>query len=303
MFELKPYLVERSQLIERELDSALRSADVKPALLHDAMRYSIFTGGKRLRPILCLASCEMTGGALDDAMPAALAVEIYHTYTLVHDDLPCMDDDDFRRGKPTVHRKYDEVTAVLAGDALQAMCFEVLSTAHPKPPYSMSDMLKEMAEAAGSVGVVGGQVEDIACTGKSITANELDFIHRTKTARLFIASMRLGAISGGASPEDYDLAGSYGEHLGMAFQLADDILDGIQDASDPSKLQGDGNLSCLTIMGLDEATEAMKDHLTAAQEAAKHFPETLAAPLIEIARYIDHRVAMGKDVPDEPANS
>jgi geranylgeranyl pyrophosphate synthase len=245
----------------------------------------------------------MTGGSIENALPAALAVEIYHTYTLVHDDLPCMDDDDIRRGKPTVHKKYDEVTAVLAGDALQAMCFEVLASARPQAPYSMSDMLKEMAEAAGSIGVVGGQVEDIACTGQVITKEQLDFIHRTKTARLFVAAMRLGAMTAGASPRDFELATSYGENLGLAFQLADDILDGVQDASDPSKLQGDGNLSCLTIMSAEEATEAMKSHLVKADEAVAGFPEAFSAPLREIAEYIDHRVAIGRDVPDNPSNS
>ena len=303
MFELKAYLASRSQLIERELDTALRKAEQKPARLHEAMRYSIFTGGKRLRPILCLACSELVGGTIADAMPAALAVEIYHTYTLVHDDLPCMDDDDYRRGLPTVHRKYDECTAVLAGDALQAMAFEVLSSANPHPPHTMRDMLKELAEAAGSVGVVGGQVEDIACNGRKFSAEELDFIHRAKTARLFIASVRLGGMAGGADRSQYEAISSYGEHLGMAFQLADDILDGLQDSNTPGAIQGDGNLSCLAIMSAGEATESMKGHLAAAENAVAAFPPALAMPLIETARYIEYRVAAGRDVPDKPTNS
>jgi geranylgeranyl diphosphate synthase type II len=303
MFDLTSYLTDRTQLIEQELDKALRSADEKPALLHEAMRYSIFTGGKRLRPILCLAACEMAGGQISDAVPPALAVEIYHTYTLVHDDLPCMDDDDLRRGKPTVHKQYDEATAVLTGDALQAMCFEVLADATPPPPYTMIDMVKEMANAAGSVGVVGGQVEDIACTGKQIDLDSLDFIHRAKTARLFIASVRLGAMAGAADKESLESISSFGEHLGLAFQLADDILDGVQDASNPGRLQGDGNLSCLTIMSADEATHLMKSHLADAERALSSFDATHTAPLINIGRYIDERVAAGQDVPDQKEDS
>lgn len=303
MFTLSSYLTDRTQLIEQELDKALRPASEKPALLHEAMRYSIFTGGKRLRPILCLAACEMAGGAIADAMPPALAVEIYHTYTLVHDDLPCMDDDDLRRGKPTVHKQYDEATAVLAGDALQAMCFEVLADATPPAPYSMIDMVKEMANAAGSVGVVGGQVEDIACTGKQIDPESLDFIHRAKTARLFIAAVRLGAMAGAADKDALRAITSFGEHLGLAFQLADDILDGVQDASQPGVLHGDGNLSCLTIMSADEATDLMRTHLSDAEKAISSFDVELAAPLISIGRYIDERVAAGQDVPDAKKDS
>lgn len=298
MFELKSYLHDRTQLVEQELDKVLRPAGTKPAILHEAMRYSIFTGGKRLRPILCLASCELTGGNIEAAMAAALAVEIYHTYTLVHDDLPCMDDDDLRRGKPTAHKQYDEVTALLSGDALQAMCFEVLSSAQPSAPYSMADMLKEMSSAAGSVGVVGGQVEDIRCTGKSIPREDLDFIHRTKTARLFVAAVRLGAMAGGSNKDELELITAYGEHLGLAFQFADDILDGVQDSADPTQLSGDGNLSCLTIMSGPEAISVMKGHLSLAKEALSSFPAERTIPLLEIAGYIDYRVSTGVDVPD-----
>lgn len=297
MFELKGYLSERAQLIEQELDKVLRGADEKPALLHEAMRYSVFTGGKRLRPILCLAAAEMAGGLIADAMPAALAVEIYHTYTLVHDDLPSMDNDDLRRGKPTAHKQYDVATAILSGDALQAKCFEVLALAIAKPPYSMVDMLKEMADAAGSVGVVGGQVEDIASNGKQIDKESLDFIHRAKTARLFVAAVKLGGMTAGASNTELEAIAAFGEHLGLAFQYADDLLDGVQDSSNPAKLSSDGNLSCLTIMSAAEALRVMKQHLEISREALAIFPSGLATPLIEIGRYIDYRVAIGKDVP------
>lgn len=300
MFLLKDYLSERSGLIDRKLDEVLRTRDIRPRLLHEAMRYSIFTGGKRLRPVICLAACELAGGRVEDAIPAALAVEIFHTYTLVHDDLPCMDNDDFRRGKPTAHKKYGEANAVLSGDALQAMCFEVLASASPPPPYTMNQLIIEMAQAAGSTGVVGGQVEDIAANGTIFDEDTLHFIHQAKTARLFSASARMGAMCAGAGIPIFEKISIYGENLGLAFQLADDILDGKQDSTEPGKLAGDGNLSCLALMSAGEAVRRMKHHLAAAEQALSCLNKELSKPLLEIARYIQFRVDSGADVPDKP---
>lgn len=298
MFNLKEYLKNRAQVVEQELDKALRDTSVRPSALHEAMRYSLFTGGKRLRPVLCLAACEMAGGSPQDAMPAALALEVFHTYTLVHDDLPCMDNDDFRRGKPTVHRKYDEPLAILTGDALQAFCFELLATASPRNPFSVADLVKEMAVAGGSIGVVGGQVEDIAYNEKELNTETLNFIHYAKTARLFIASVRLGAMCAGADKKTFDAASSYGNHLGIAFQLADDILDGIQDADSTGSIKGDGNLSCLSIMTPEAATALLQDHLSRAQQALDEMATDSSCPLIEIAGYIYQRVLSGQDAPE-----
>ncbi len=217
----------RSGRINAFLDELVPAADAPPATLHGAMRHLLFPGGKRLRPALAFAGCEAVGSDWQLALPAAAAVELIHTYSLVHDDLPCMDDDDERRGRPTVHKAWDEATALLAGDALQALAFEVLAreTADLAPERAR-DALQEVARAASSRGLVGGQVDDLAfAAGAPDEVGRLESVHRRKTAALIAASITSGAHLGGASAAQIDLLAKFGEEVGVAFQIADDLLD------------------------------------------------------------------------------
>ena len=235
---LKDYLTERSALVDRALAAFLPQATVKPATLHKAMRYSLFAGGKRLRPVLCLAAAEACGGALEPALPAACAVECIHTYSLIHDDLPCMDDDDLRRGRPTSHKVFGEGIAVLAGDALLTVAFEILTAARGTARYPVSTLLRELAQAAGSRQLIAGQVADLEGEGKKLSLRELRFIHEAKTAALLTASIRLGGMSANATPARLDALTAFGRNLGLAFQVIDDILDVTQTSEKLGKSAG-----------------------------------------------------------------
>jgi len=224
MFDLPAYLEERRQKVDVGLSKHLPSATTRPTILHEAMRYAVLAGGKRLRPILCMAACEAAGGNPDAALLPGLALEILHTYTLVHDDLPCMDDDDLRRGRPTTHVRFGEANALLAGDALLTLAFEWTAQVPAPPPYPPGQVSLELATGAGSQGVIGGQVEDLAAEGQPINADLVDYIHRHKTAALIRAATRMGAVCAGSTPSQLDALSRYGERIGFAFQIADDIL-------------------------------------------------------------------------------
>ena len=216
----------RSRRLDAFLDEVVPAADAPPAALHGAMRHLLFPGGKRLRPALACAGCEAVGGSWEQALPAAAAVELLHTYSLIHDDLPCMDDDRERRGRPTVHVAYDEASAVLAGDALQALAFEVLARETAGAPERARAALQDVARAASSRALVGGQADDLAFElGGSDPAGRVESIHRRKSAALITASITAGAHLGGASAEQIDQLGKLGEEVGVAFQIADDVLD------------------------------------------------------------------------------
>src|SRR5437870_10985585 len=236
--ELKTYLVARQKLIDRALDRYLPKANTKPATLHRAMRYSLFAGGKRLRPILCLAAAEAARGKINDALPLACAIECIHTYSLVHDDLPSMDNDDFRRGRPTCHKVFGEGIAVLAGDALLTIAFEIASRAKPRPRYDMSTLLREVAVAAGSQKLIAGQVADLEAEGKKVKRRELQFIHENKTAAILRSSVRLGAMSANADARKRVAITQFGQHLGLAFQVIDDVLDVTQTSERLGKSAG-----------------------------------------------------------------
>jgi len=238
MEPLKNYLQARVKLIDRALDSHLPRATAKPATLHKAMRYSLFAGGKRLRPILCLAAAEACGGSPDAALPHACAVECIHTYSLIHDDLPCMDDDDFRRGVPTSHKVFGEGVAVLAGDALLTIAFEILARAAETPRHPMHTLIHELAVASGSHWLIGGQVADLEGEGKKLGGSELKFIHSAKTAALLTASIRLGAMSANAAHAKLRDLTQFGQSLGLAFQVIDDILDVTQTSEKLGKSAG-----------------------------------------------------------------
>jgi geranylgeranyl diphosphate synthase, type II len=235
---LKTYLVSRQKLIDRGLDSYLPKENTKPQTIHKAMRYSLFAGGKRLRPILCLAAAEACGGKIDHAMPLACALECIHTYSLVHDDLPGMDNDDFRRGRPTCHKVFGDGIAVLTGDALLTIAFEILSRAKPSRRYDMSVLLRELAIAAGSRKLIAGQVADLEAEGRNANRDELRYIHENKTAAILTASVCLGAMSANATTKALIAMIKFGRALGVAFQVIDDILDVTQTTEKLGKSAG-----------------------------------------------------------------
>jgi geranylgeranyl diphosphate synthase type II len=189
------------------------------------MRYSLQAGGKRLRPILVLAACEAVGGRIKDALPSACAVEMVHTYSLIHDDLPAMDNDDFRRGKPTSHKVFGEGIAILAGDGLLTQAFEVIAQTRPQPRYPTAKFVLELAHAGGSLELIAGQVEDLEGENRAVSFDDLRYIHERKTAALIRCCVRLGAMAGNATPAQLKAATTYGHGLGVAFQIIDDILD------------------------------------------------------------------------------
>ena len=238
MTDLQKYLPARIKLIDQALNRHLPKATVKPVTIHKAMRYSIFVGGKRLRPILCLAAAEACGGQPANALPHACAVECIHTYSLIHDDLPCMDDDDFRRGQPTSHKVFGEGVAVLAGDALLTVAFEILARSRETSRYKMPALIKELAVASGSLWLIGGQVADLEGEGKKLGGEELKFIHRAKTAALLTAAIRLGGMSANATAAQLKNLTVFGQSVGLAFQVIDDILDVTQTSEKLGKSAG-----------------------------------------------------------------
>ena len=213
------------QLVDLALESLLPAEDIPPPSIHKAMRYSVFAGGKRVRPILCLESARIFTVQLDAVLPVACALEFIHTYSLIHDDLPALDNDDLRRGKPTSHKMFGEAIAILTGDALLTLAFEVLAAA-PLDAARRAAILAGVARAAGTRdGMVGGQVADLEAEGKKATPEALEYIHRSKTAALIRASVVSGAIAGGAADSDVERLRRFGEQIGWAFQVVDDILD------------------------------------------------------------------------------
>jgi geranylgeranyl diphosphate synthase, type II len=228
VFDLEAYLQERRRLVDAALDGFLPSEDTRPPSVHRAMRYSVLAGGKRLRPILVIAGAEVVGASPSAVMPTACAMELIHTYSLIHDDLPSMDDDDYRRGRLTNHKVFGDAIAILAGDALLTYAFQLVAQNAAVPgvdPKVVCDVVAEIAEAAGTVGMVGGQVVDIESEGKTITAEELEYIHVHKTAALLRASLSVGARLGGADAAALAAVADAGQSLGLAFQIVDDILD------------------------------------------------------------------------------
>ena len=226
-FDLNAYLAARRQMVDLALEQALPGEDVPPATVHRAMRYSVFAGGKRLRPILVIAGAEAVGASAETVLPTACAFEMIHTYSLIHDDLPAMDDDDYRRGRLTNHKVFGDAIAILAGDGLLTMAFRLVAdnAARVRDPKAVIEAVAEIADAAGTVGMVGGQVVDIESEGKAVTPEKLEYIHMHKTAALIRGSLRVGARLGGGSPEVVEAITVAGERLGLAFQIVDDILD------------------------------------------------------------------------------
>lgn len=236
--ELKCYISEHAAEVDAALDCWLPPARSAPATIHKAMRHSVFAGGKRLRPVLCIAAAEACGGTIAAALPAACAVEVMHTYSLVHDDLPCMDDDDLRRGRPTCHKVFGEGMAVLCGDALLTEAFALLGRAEPTKRHPVRELVAELAETGGSRRLIGGQVMDLEGEGKALTKRQLVRIHEAKTAALLTCSLRLGAMSANATPAKLEAMSRFGHALGLAFQVIDDILDVTQSTEVLGKTAG-----------------------------------------------------------------
>ncbi len=295
--DLKSYLRVRQTRLEVALDQYLPAEDVLPASLHKAMRYSVFAGGKRIRPMLMIAACEAVGGEMETVIPAACAMEMIHTYSLIHDDLPAMDDDDFRRGRPTNHKVFGEAVAILAGDGLLTEAFILLSD--PKanrnvPPEVLGRVIHIISRCAGSQGMVGGQVVDMESEGKEFSFPVLEFIHTHKTGALILAAIQAGALLGGADQSSFDALTRYGEASGLAFQIADDILDivGEQEVlgKDVGSDQSRGKATYPAFLGLEQSRARARELRDLALEALTPLGEK-AEPLRRIARYIVDRTS------------
>ena len=272
---LKNYLQSRQKKIDHALDRYLPKENARPATIHKAMRYSLFAGGKRLRPILTLAAAEACGGKIDRALPLACAMECIHTYSLVHDDLPSMDNDDFRRGRATCHKVFGDGIAVLAGDALLTIAFEIVSRARPTSRYDMSTLLRETAVAAGSQKLIAGQVADLEAEGQQIDMAGLRYIHEHKTAAILTTSVRLGAMSSDANPKQLNAITKFGRAIGLAFQVIDDILDVTQTSEKLGKSAGKDvaaqKATYPAIIGLDKSRAEAKRLTKQAHDALQIF--------------------------------
>jgi geranylgeranyl diphosphate synthase type II len=291
--ELHSYLAARRELVQEALEKSLPPEESYPPAIHRAMRYSLFAGGKRLRPILVLAAGEAAGSLLAPLLPAACAVELIHTYSLIHDDLPAMDNDDYRRGRLTCHKVYGEAIAILAGDALLTQAFAVLSQVPDGiAPARVLQAVTELALAAGSQGLIGGQVVDMEAEERPVALETVNYIHSHKTGSLIRACLRLGGIMGGADAEQLALLARYGETLGMAFQIMDDILDIEGDFSTMGKAGGvdaaRGKATYPACLGLEKARGAAGQLCNEAQDIASTLGAA-AEPLRLIAGYVLNR--------------
>jgi len=285
----KDYIVSRRKLVDDALHAYLPKPSVKPKTIHKAMRYSMFAGGKRLRPILCLAAGECCGGAASAALLPAFAVECVHTYSLIHDDLPCMDDDDLRRGMPTSHKVFGEAIAVLAGDALLTFAFELAAQVPGWPRYSLKDIISELAIASGSRNLIAGQVADLESEGKRVSVPSLRFIHESKTAALLRTTIRLGAMSANATASRLESLSEFGMSLGLAFQVIDDILDVTQSSETLGKSAGKDLASekatYPSVIGLEQSRKLAKRLTEEAHKSLKPFAQR-AAILHGLADYL-----------------
>ena len=290
---LKEYLADRVNTIDRVLNDWVPAETVEPQTIHRAMRYSLFAGGKRVRPVLCMAACDVVRPEAAGVADAAIPLELIHTYSLIHDDLPALDNDDLRRGQPTNHKVFGEAMAILAGDSLLTLAFQVLGSLKNASAEVRCQLVLELASASGTVrGMIGGQVHDIEGEGMQPTASLLEKIHRAKTGALLRAGVRMGAIYGGADPQQLDALSQYGEHAGLAFQIVDDILD-IEESSEAlGKTAGKDlhqqKITFPAVYGLAESKRMAEEERQRAHAALACFGNR-AARLTEIADFIVDR--------------
>jgi len=290
-FSLDRYAQEARTRVDQALDRATQFDDGCPEHLRESIRYSLLAPGKRLRPMLVLSAAEACGGPIEAALPAACAVEMVHCYSLIHDDLPAMDDDDLRRGRPTCHKVYGEATAILAGDALLTLAFEVLAR-QIRPGAVAAQCCAVLAEAAGASALVGGQADDLAGEFAAGDLDTLTAIHRRKTGAMLLSSLRLGALVAGGSEEQCAALTVYGGRLGLAFQIADDLLDVQGDAAAVGKRVGKdherGKMTFPSVLGVDESRRQARQLIDEACEALSSFGP-LAEPLVALAHYVVER--------------
>jgi len=289
-FNLSSWLETWSARVDAELDRLLPPAAKRPASLHQAMRYSVFAGGKRFRPALCVAGCAAVGGAPETALTMAAAIEMVHTYSLIHDDLPAMDNDDLRRGQPTCHKKFGEAVAILAGDGLLTQAFAAIVRSPGLAPWLKNVLVAELAAAAGAGGMVAGQVVDMEMEGAKFTEDDLDFIHENKTAKMIAMSVAAGGIIGNGSDDEIEALRNYGRHLGLAFQITDDVLNetggkGLGKGVGTDRARGKATYPAL--LGLEESREQAKEMSRRAVEALAGF--RAVEPLIALAEFVVRR--------------
>jgi geranylgeranyl diphosphate synthase type II len=292
---LQDYLSEQVPLIDRALNEWVPEEDVAPVSIHRAMRYSLFAGGKRIRPILAIAAARAVSDSPDGVENAACTLELIHTYSLIHDDLPALDNDDLRRGRPTCHKVFGDAIAILAGDALLTLAFEVLSRLRHVNADRKIRLVDELSRSAGTVGgMIAGQVNDIEGERRHPTAHLLESIHRAKTGALLRASVRLGAIYAGAMEDELAALSSYGEHVGLAFQIIDDVLD-VEESSEAlgktaGKDEAQQKITFPAVHGLARSREMAEEERLAAHTALRIFDDR-AERLRQIADFIVHRKA------------
>ena len=287
-FDLKTYLSRRKQLVEASLERIFPVASGLQKRVIEAARYSLFAGGKRLRPILCLAAAEVVGADLEPVLPAACALEMIHTYSLIHDDLPAMDNDNFRRGVPTNHKVFGEAIAILAGDALLTEAFEyfVLSGVSPD---KVTEVIRIAVKAAGYRGMIGGQVIDLECEDRKVDLATVEYMHIHKTGALLTASLEIGAVLGGGDQAQTSALKNYGHHIGLAFQITDDLLDVEGDPALMGKTPGSdaakNKMTYPALLGVVRSRDAAREHVESSLEALAAFDEK-AEPLRAVSRYL-----------------
>ncbi len=290
-FEFSAYMAHARDLVEQALDDSL--GPERPESLRQAMRYSLLAGGKRLRPILCLAACELAGGQIEQALPTAVALEMVHTMSLIHDDLPSMDNDDLRRGRPTNHKVYGDAIAILAGDALLTRAFEMVALRSSEvSPERLLKVVGEISLVAGAPGLVGGQVVDLESEGKQVDLDTLEFIHLHKTGALLKACVTCGALIGGADDEMLNALRIYAKGIGLAFQIIDDILDVTASSDVLGKTAGKDLIADKTtypkLLGLDESRRRANQLVNEAKLSLEPW-KVKAGPLLALADYITNR--------------
>ena len=272
---MKELLKEQIDFIDGYLDKYLEKKDNPQSIIYDAMRYSVFAGGKRLRPILMLNICKMCGGDIDEVIPFACALEMIHTYSLIHDDLPAMDNDDLRRGIPTSHKKFGEATAILAGDALLNKAFEVVSSYKGKQTERAMKAINILSVSSGTEGMIGGQIVDILSEGKTITLDELRYLHLNKTGAIIRSACVIGAVMSGASEEEIKAVDGFAQNLGIAFQIQDDILDVTGTEEELGKPIGsdaeENKNTYVSLMGIERSKELAEEYSDSAKKSLDIF--------------------------------
>lgn len=293
--DIKAYLSDLKTLVDQYLEKLLPGETEQPITIHKAMRYSVFAGGKRVRPVLVLASGESVGGDRSVLLQLGAAIEMMHTYSLIHDDLPALDNDDLRRGRPTCHKVFGEAMAILAGDALMTRCYQILAQLPGVSETTRLGIIREVAAATGTVnGMIGGQVVDLESEGKPVTAELLEYIHHSKTGALLTASVRCGALAAAAAPEDLESLTCFGSKLGLTFQIVDDILDVTSSSEELGKTAGkDAKVEKATypaLYGLEASRKKAQELMESAIEDLSEFGEE-AESLRSLARFVVQRTA------------